>query len=315
LAFCLTSSSGGCQEPKSHDDIKTGDIQTGEKHWVVTIVGMPGDEDHARQFQEISSSWQKRLAVLGIPTDHLWLLRDKSIADTPDDQSLTRELLAAKFTELGQKIQDSDTLWVFVLGHANHDDGRAAFHVRGVDPEDSDFAASLDAIRCQQQIVWLTHSCSGWFVKRLSAPSRIVIAATAADHEPNETEFPHALASVLEREPRELDMDGDHCISVMELFSATVRETEKRFASDKRLPTEHAQLDDNGNGKGTELADIQIRDQRQLDLPPAPAGPLVPPDELRDGLVASLTLFPLIIPPENDNTEPSPAPESNSNTP
>ena len=39
---------------------------------------------------------------------------------------------------------------------------------------------------------------------------------------------------------------------VAELFAAVTREVESRFKSDKRIPTEHAQLDDNGDGKGTE---------------------------------------------------------------
>ena len=37
-----------------------------------------------------------------------------------------------------------------------------------------------------------------------------------------------------------------------ELFTATTREVQRRFEADKRLPTEHAQLDDDGDGRGTE---------------------------------------------------------------
>jgi hypothetical protein len=120
---------------------------------------------------------------------------------------------------------------------------------------------------------------------------------------------------VLQREPRELDANGDHCISVMELFAAAVGETEKRFASDRRLPTEHAQLDDNGDGKGTEFKDIQIRDERKFNLPPAPAGAPVIPEQVHDGQAALLTLLPLIIPLKDDASESPSAPESTSNTP
>jgi len=306
----------GTAEGRSQELPPRDEFKDGEKHWAMIVVGLPGDEDHARQFQETSSSWQQRLAALGIPANHIWLLRDKSIGDTPDEESLTRERLAAKFTELGQKVGDSDTLWIFLLGHANYDDGRAAFHVRGIDPEDGDLAASLDAIRCKQQVVWLTHSCSGWFLKRLSAPSRIVIAATATDHEPNETEFPYALATVLQREPRELDLDGDHCISVMELFAATVTEVEKRFAFDQRLPTEHAQLDDDGDGKGTEIKDLKIKGERTIDPPPAPTGVPATVDPMRDGTAARLTILPYSIPLDKPANSDTPSlPESTSNTP
>ena len=51
-----------------------------------------------------------------------------------------------------------------------------------------------------------------------------------------------------------IDTDRNGEISVAELYFAVITETKRRFESDMRLPTEHAQLDDNGDGKGTELA-------------------------------------------------------------
>jgi hypothetical protein len=114
-------------------------------------------------------------------------------------------------------------------------------------------------ICCREQVFWMTTSASGWFVRALSAPGRIVIAATAADEEYNETEFPQALAAVARLPARELDADKDGKVSVLEVYRRTVKEVEARFAADRRVPTEHAQLDDNGDGVGTEepvLADV-----------------------------------------------------------
>jgi hypothetical protein len=98
----------------------------------------------------------------------------------------------------------------------------------------------------------MTTSASGWFVKPLSARGRIVIAATAADAEYNETEFPQALADVSRLPVAQLDADRDGKVSVLEVYRRTLKEVEARFAADKRVPTEHAQLDDNGDGVGTE---------------------------------------------------------------
>ena len=103
-------------------------------------------------------------------------------------------------------------------------------------------------IKSQEQVIWMTHSASGWFLKPLSAKGRIVITATAAGEEYNETEFPHALAAITGK----LKAKTDAKISVLELYKHTVAEVEARFAADKRVPTEHAQLDDNGDGVGTE---------------------------------------------------------------
>jgi hypothetical protein len=88
-------------------------------------------------------------------------------------------------------------------------------------------------------------------LRSFSAKGRIVISATLADDEYNETEFPYALASVVKRPAAELDSNKDGKVSVLELYDHTVAEVSARFAKDKRAPTEHAQLDDNGDGAGT----------------------------------------------------------------
>lgn len=76
-----------------------------------------------------------------------------------------------------------------------------------------------------------------------------------AGHEANETEFPHALAEVCRKEPKELDRDGDGQVSVWEVFLGTTDAVDARFEKDQRAATEHALLDDNGDRKGTERPD------------------------------------------------------------
>jgi hypothetical protein len=98
----------------------------------------------------------------------------------------------------------------------------------------------------------MTTAGSGGLIRPLSTPGRIIVAATERDQELNETEFPHALGAVASRPPGTLDADHDGKVSVLELFDATVAEVAARYASDKRIPTEHAQLDDDGDGNGTE---------------------------------------------------------------
>src|SRR5262249_23313140 len=86
--------------------------------------------------------------------------------------------------------------------------------------------------------------------------------ATLADAEFNETEFPQALATVVKK----LDPKKVQSVSVLELYRRTVAEVEARFAADKRVPTEHAQLDDNGHGLGTEEPIVEESGEKK---PPA----------------------------------------------
>ena len=64
---------------------------------------------------------------------------------------------------------------------------------------------------------WLTTAASGRFAPALSAPGRIVVAATEPDGETNETEFPLALAEVSLLPVEKLDLDRDGRVSVREI--------------------------------------------------------------------------------------------------
>ena len=265
--------------------------ETSGARWAVIIVGIPGDDEHEPLFRATADSWQQWLTEsLEVPADHLLRL------PAADGEPVTVEAIRDALTELKQKVQPADALWVFTLGHGNYDGKHAWLHLKGRDPSETDFARWFADVRCREQVYWLTQSNSGWFVKPLSEPGRIVIAATAADDESNETEFPHALATVLQGPADKIDVDHDGEISVAELYFAVIRETRRRFESDMRLPTEHAQLDDNGDGKGTELT------------PPGDAEPVEnaapnPPEAKIDGDLANSVRVPWKAPVPESATE------------
>jgi hypothetical protein len=234
------------------DPQEVPDEQPSGERWAVILVGIPGDAEHAKLFDRTADSWEYWLTeALEFDADHVLRLPLKSAtSDAP--AGLTADVIRTTFVDLAAKLSEEDSLWVFTLGHGNYDGKHAWFHVAGRDPSHEDFARWLSEIRCREQVFWLTQANSGWFVKPLAKPGRIVIAATAADDESNETEFPEALATIAHRTADQLDADRDNRVSLAELFTAVTAEVLKRFQSDKRLPTEHAQIDDNGDGKGTE---------------------------------------------------------------
>lgn len=229
------------------------DEQAAGHRWAVILTGLPGDAAHDKLFRNTADAWQKWLTEsLDFPTDQVLRLPVPAAEDGEKRAALSAADIQTQLAELQEKLQADDVLWVFTLGHGNYDGREAFFHVAGRDPAAADFGRWLGEIRCREQVIWLTHSCSGWFVKPLSQPGRIVIAASAADDESNETEFPHALVTAAELPLEKLDVDKDEKVSIAEFFAVVTREVENRFKSDKRITTEHAQLDDNGDGKGTE---------------------------------------------------------------
>jgi hypothetical protein len=268
------------------------------ERWAVILVGIPGDKDHEKLFRKTADAWQEWLTgTLAFDADHVLVLTGE-VGEKKRIAGTTADAIRATFASLGEKLKPDDALWVITLGHGHYDGKHAWFHVAGRDPSNDDFGRWLGEVRCREQVFWLTHASSGWFVKPLSQPGRIVIAATAADDESNETEFPEALATVAAQSAAILDEDRDGKVSVAEMFTAVVREVLNRFNSDKRLPTEHAQIDDNGDGKGTE----ELSGKREPDEPELPAGappPVKPATANPEGDLARKTFIPYRKPARN----------------
>ncbi len=141
-------------------------------------------------------------------------------------------------------------------------------------------------INCREQVFWITTSASGGFLSALSAKGRIVITATTADQEFNETEFPHALGEVCRKSAADLDLDKDGKVSIWEVFLQLGKLVEARFAADERTPTEHALLDDNGDQAGSERPDGE--EGKDQPKPQAASKSRVP-----DGELARKTFLPL----------------------
>lgn len=239
---------------RAHDSAPTA-VPRAPARWAVILAGLPGDEEHDAQFRQLSNrlrTWM--VESLAFPEEQVIELPDRSIK-AEASPPLTAELIHSTLQILSEKVPADGTLWLITLGHGSYDGKRAWFHVAGHDPSDLDLAGWLSPVRCREQVMWLTHSSSGWMVKALARPERIVIAATAADDEPNETEFPQALVAVSGRSPAEILRRPDRRLTVADLYAAVVAEVEQRFKADDRLPTEHAQIDDNGDGQGSERID------------------------------------------------------------
>jgi hypothetical protein len=252
------------------------------KGHALILVGLPGDADHETLFASVAEQWRDWLTgPLGFASEDVRVLFGRSgkegLAQGPADRTAVERAVADLRAGLGRE----DRLWVFFLGHGDYDGEHARFHLPGLDLREDELGKLFAGIACREQVFWMTTSASGWFLKALSAKGRIVIAATAAEEEYNETEFPEALAAVAKLPPKKLDANKDGKVSVLEVYRRTVAEVEARFAADKRAPTEHAQLDDNGDGRGTEapVVDGEAGKKSTLDGPLAAHTylPLKPP--------------------------------------
>jgi hypothetical protein len=91
-------------------------------------------------------------------------------------------------------------------------------------------------------------SASGDFVKKLSGRNRVVVTATKSGFERNETLFAGHFVSAYVKDGADADKDGR--VSLLEAFTYAKREVQREYESTNRLQTEHAMLDDDGDGAG-----------------------------------------------------------------
>jgi hypothetical protein len=92
-------------------------------------------------------------------------------------------------------------------------------------------------------------SASAPFINKLSGTNRVVITATRSGAEINYARFGQYLAEAIADPQADLDKDGQ--TSLLEAFLMASRRTAEFYETESRLATEHALLDDNGDGLGT----------------------------------------------------------------
>ncbi len=226
------------------------------RRYAFVVVGLPGDEEHREKFIQIVGIWRQWLTeIAGVEEQDVTLLIGNGENDA---EPATAELIRTRVAELNEQLTPDDSLWVFLLGHGSQDDRHGWFHLPGPDLNTAQWAGLFAPLEAKEQLLWLTQSASGSFLKPLARPGRVIISATD-DGEVNETRFPHALAEIMRKQLKSeatQDTATAKPSTVLELFRETAHQVDQSFEDEKLVPTEHAQLDDNGDGSGTEAADV-----------------------------------------------------------
>ena len=205
---------------------------------VVVVVGAAGAPEYAAQFAKWAGLWEQacskgdaRFAAIGL---------DK--AGASHDRIRLQETLA------GESKQTTAALWLILIGHGTFDGRTAKFNLRGPDISADDLAEWLKPVRRPVAVI-NTASSSAPFLSELSAPERVVITATKSGFEQNYARFGQYLADAIAEPQADLDKDGQ--TSLLEAFLIASRRVDEFYSAAGRLTTEHALLDDNGDGLGT----------------------------------------------------------------
>jgi hypothetical protein len=227
-----------------------GALQAQQTHLVV-ITGISGDAEHAATFSRWAGSmitaahgrWQ-------VPRDNIVYLAEDPATD-PERVSgkSTREGIQQALANLAQRARPDDVILVLLIGHGSATGKEARFNLPGPDLTAKEWAGLLSRLSAQRVAVVNAASASGDFIADLSAKNRTVVTATRSGGEKNETVFAEYFVQAFAGDGADTDKDGR--VSILEAFNFSRREVERFYQSTNRLQTEHAMLDDDGDGAGT----------------------------------------------------------------
>jgi len=217
--------------------------QVDQNKFAVIINGAGGEPAYAKQFEQWTGELRTALADrFGFGGTNVIVL-----------PRATAEQVKTAFTQLKSQLDTNNVVFVFLIGHGSFDGKESKFNLVGPDLAATDYNALLSALPTKRVVVLNMASASGEFAKSLSAKGRIVITATKSGQETNATRFPGFFIAALNAADADTDQDGH--TSVLETFVYANRLTADFYTRAGRLATEHALLEDNGDGVGREKAE------------------------------------------------------------
>ena len=227
---------------------------------VLIVTGVAGEPQYADQFFTQATTMSDALKTrFGLPDSDVVYLAENPARDAAKIKAAsTKENIERELTALGARSKTGDVLFVMLIGHGNGDGTTSKFAIPGPDITANDFARVLDGIDGPTIAVVNAASASGGFVAALSGPNRVIVTATKSDMERNETRFATYFIQAYSSDVADTDKDGR--VSVLEAFDYARREVARAYDSEHHLLTEHAQLDDNGDKKGTAAPDAKSAD-------------------------------------------------------
>ena len=210
--------------------------------FAVIINGAGGEPEYAKQFEQ----WSKEL---GSVLSERFGFDNKQIRVLTEKQA-TAEEVKRTFASLKLQLDANNLLFVFLIGHGSFDGKESKFNLIGPDLPASEYNVLLSALPTRRIVVFNMASASGEFIKSLAAKGRIVVTATRNGQETNATRFTGFLIAALNAADGDTDQDGH--TSVLEAFVYATRLTDDFYKRAGRLASEHAMIDDNGDGVGHE---------------------------------------------------------------
>jgi hypothetical protein len=204
---------------------------------VLTVVGAGGEEEYQKEFEHSAAQWEQAAG------------RAEALLISIGRGAGTNDLKLLEETLTTLPREGVEPVWLVLLGHGTFDGKEAKFNLRGPDLSSAQLAKWLEPFR-RPLVIINAASASAPFLNALSRSNRVIITATRSGYEQNFARFAKYLAEAIADPRADLDKDGQ--TSLLEAFLSGARQTADWYKGEGRLATEHALLEDNADGLGTQ---------------------------------------------------------------
>jgi len=201
--------------------------------YMVTVAGLGGEPDYEQRFQLLANDTDKILKAGG-GTDRM--------VETFKGPDATKAKIVASLSRIASQAKPQDVFVIMMIGHGTFDGAEYKFNLPGPDISGTELAGLLNKIPATRQLVVDMTSASGGAAAALKKDGRTVITATKSGQEKNATVFARFWVEAL-RDPS-ADADKNEIVSALEAFHYAQTKTTAFYSDQKRLATEHSQLED-----------------------------------------------------------------------
>jgi hypothetical protein len=201
--------------------------------YFLTVAGLGGEPDYEQRFTMLATDVDKILHSGG-QTDR--------VVETLKGADATKAKMEAALNRIAGQAKQADAFVLLMIGHGTFDGTDYKFNLPGPDISGNELAALLNKIQAGRQLVVDMTSASGGAITALKKENRTVITATRSGTEKNATVFGRYWVEAM-RDPA-ADVDKSDSLSALEAFQYAEKKTADFYKEQKRLATEHPQVDD-----------------------------------------------------------------------
>jgi hypothetical protein len=229
---------------------------------LLVVTGLEGDAEHGDRFFDWASQLVDTVRTkFQLPAERVIYLSEKPERDPKKISGRsTRDGIDKALAGIASRAKPTDVVFVVLFGHGSSDGNEPRFNLPGPDMGATDFGKLLGRFQTERVVFVNTTSSSGEFVKALSGPRRTILTATRTGAERFDTQFGGFFVEAIAGDAA--DGNKDRRVSVLEAFLYARGQVQRAFEKQGFLQTEHALLDDDGDGEGIQDPDVLKPDGR-----------------------------------------------------